>query len=800
MKYLFTFLIAVCISALQAQSYTGKIVDENKQALPFVNVYWKGTTAGTSSNLEGKFTIPANASSDSLVFRMVGYRELVLPKAKVSSVQLQPDVVNLKTVEIKVRKKDPAYDIIKKTIKRRKFHLEQVEAYTADIYMKSRMDIVTIPELFLKQMKEDTAGGGLKPGVFSVSESVTKIAIEKPNNVKEEMIASKVSGTPFGQLSEFSWNRAEQVLVNFYEPVIPFSERGIISPIAPTALAFYDYKLLGFYVENGNIVNKIQVIPKRAADQVFIGEIYIIEDQWAIHSLNLKVRSTANIPMIDSVLVTQNYAQVEPEIWMPLALSEDFYFNLMGIKIRYIAQGNINQYNIHPTFPENYFSKEIFKVDNETKKNNDSLYWEGSRPSVLMDEEQKTYEKGDSIMAVINSPAYRDSLDRKGNKFKVMDLVTGYTYRKSVDSMSVSIPGLLSLISFNTVDGWVPYLQPTFNKTKNNHQNTYKIGLGYAEARDKLMGDFKYSTRRNRVNYLNYSVYGGYRSSDINSNSVFSEDINTYFTYFRERNFTKFYNQMYFGGDVGREIATGLFGSFGAKWSQREALDNNSTAVFKNFDDRSYTPNIPSSITTKSRTVFGGLLRYTPFQKYSSYPDHKAYASNPWPTLSIAATFATKAIGDAQYLKMSYTLNGHLNLKQFGRSNWSVNYTNFPNKDRLSYIDFHQFNGNQTAIYKPGFYNYHYLPFYAYATNSAFAQVSFEHNFNGFIWNKLPLLKKLPWRTLVGLKHIEQQNNIRYSEVYFGIDRIFQVLRIDAGFSIINKQTGPFKVQIISSF
>src|SRR5258708_37574364 len=107
-----------------------------------------------------------------------------------------------------------------------------------------------------------------------------------PDQVHEEMISSKVSGSN----RAFSFNRATDIKVNFYENYQSWGEislRPLISPIADNALIYYKYKLIGETVENGKTVNKIQVIPRREHDPCFEGYVYIQDDSWRLVDLDL---------------------------------------------------------------------------------------------------------------------------------------------------------------------------------------------------------------------------------------------------------------------------------------------------------------------------------------------------------------------------------------------------------------------------------------------------------------------------------------------------------------------------------
>jgi iron complex outermembrane receptor protein len=55
-----------------AQNISGKVTDENGQALPGVSITEKGTNKGTVSQIDGTYKLVANATS-TLVFSFVGY-------------------------------------------------------------------------------------------------------------------------------------------------------------------------------------------------------------------------------------------------------------------------------------------------------------------------------------------------------------------------------------------------------------------------------------------------------------------------------------------------------------------------------------------------------------------------------------------------------------------------------------------------------------------------------------------------------------------------------------------------------
>ena len=75
-KLLLTCAMSVLVSVgllAQNRTVTGRVVDENGEPLPQASVFVKGTTTGTSTNLDGRYSLNVPASGETLVFRFLGY-------------------------------------------------------------------------------------------------------------------------------------------------------------------------------------------------------------------------------------------------------------------------------------------------------------------------------------------------------------------------------------------------------------------------------------------------------------------------------------------------------------------------------------------------------------------------------------------------------------------------------------------------------------------------------------------------------------------------------------------------------
>ncbi|WP_276365517.1 TonB-dependent receptor [Chryseolinea sp. H1M3-3] len=83
-------------------SISGKITDENNQPLPGVNVLEKGTTNGTVTDSEGKFTLTVVDQNAVIVISFIGYisEEIVVGERTVIDIQLIPDIQTLDDVVV----------------------------------------------------------------------------------------------------------------------------------------------------------------------------------------------------------------------------------------------------------------------------------------------------------------------------------------------------------------------------------------------------------------------------------------------------------------------------------------------------------------------------------------------------------------------------------------------------------------------------------------------------------------------------------------------------------------------------
>ncbi len=770
-----------------AATVSGKITDSKGEVIPFASVYIKGTTSGATTNINGIFSIVLQPGSYELVFKSIGYKTysekiVVEEKDIFLPIRLEDEVVTLNAVTIKAAdQEDPAYAIIREAIKKRKFYLEQVKSFSCDAYVKGIQRLLKHPKKVMGIEIDPENEIDTSSGVYYLSESVSKFYFRQPDKVKEEMVSSKVSG----KSSAFSWNSAAEMHFNFYENLIQngLNTRGFISPIASYALLYYNYKLEGAFVENGELVNKIKVIPKRKDEPAFSGYIYITDGSWRIHSSDLFLTKDSQIRFLDTLEMRQNYIPVTKEVWMPFYSEFYFSFNIFGVKGNGTYLGINSNYVLDPLFPEKFFTGEQIKINPDANKK-DTSYWSTTRPVPLTTEEKKDYRKKDSVAVIKESKPYLDSLDRKSNRVSFGGLVlAGYTHRNRFKKQSLDVSGLFQNIQFNTVQGWNAGLEIGWQK-KFEHNTDYSVSIapryGFSNERWTCTGLF--DRNYDPKHFSELIVQGGVDAVQFNSRKPISPLINTAYSLLNGQNFMKLYEKKFAYAEHLCEIVNGVVLNAGIEYAERSPLNNTTSYTTIRPPAHEYTSNNPLLPATDSILSFPSnrslsinvRMRFRLHQKYYSRPDEKINIGSKYPSLFISYRKGISGLlgSEVDYDLVKAAVEGRLRLGIFGRSRWMISAGKFLNDRKLFFMDYYHFSGNQTLYSKFDFQSYELLDYYRYSTHGQFVEAHLEHNFGGFLFNRIPLLKKLNFSEIAGFHFISSDTLSSYTEVFFGLSKL----------------------------
>jgi hypothetical protein len=342
MNHLFRIFFVLLLSnqASFAQILKGRITGQTGSPIQYSTVYIQELKQGTTSNTRGDYEIRLPAGKYTVVYQSLGFQP-VYANITISDKTLTRDVIlpvqyyEIPEVRITASGEDPAYIIMRKVIGLAPYYLNNISYYKAEVYLKGNLLVNKIPKLLQKSMKVESngnstrlSGGGkpekdkkiIKEGDSFLMESYNEMEFTAPDKYFQKVISYNSTFPEQGnEISPMDFIQA-----SFYQPVLVDMA---VSPLSPQAFSYYNFKYLGASLQGNFTINKIQVIPKRKSQQVFEGIIYIIEDLWCLHSVDL-----TNENLVGKVRIQQVYIPVQDEIWMPVSHKFEMNISIFGFK------------------------------------------------------------------------------------------------------------------------------------------------------------------------------------------------------------------------------------------------------------------------------------------------------------------------------------------------------------------------------------------------------------------------------------------------------------------------------------
>ncbi|HEX4374438.1 MAG TPA: DUF5686 and carboxypeptidase regulatory-like domain-containing protein [Puia sp.] len=815
---------------ISAQRISGSVTDDKGHILPFASLFIKGTTKGTTANNEGKYFINAEPGKQIIICQYVGYERqektiIVGSENITANFSLSVQQLSMKEVVIRPGGEDPAYDIIRHAIKKRKDYESPLDSFTCEAYIKTLVKTRKLPTKIFghkidssdkKDMGVDSAG----KGIIYLSESLTKVAYKKPGKYKLEILSGRESGS-----NGYGFNFP--TFINFYNNnvtvlVSKLNPRGFVSPIADGALNYYHYKYLGSFVEDGKEINKIKVTPRRRYEPLFSGIINIVDGDWRIHSLDLLLTKTSQLEIMDTVQIKQIQVPVSNNVWQAKDQTVYFTFNLFGFD----AVGNFlnvyNKYDINPALPKKYFNNVIIKYDTAINKKS-KQYWDSLRPVPLEPEESKDYTIKDSIYHYnkdsLWTKRYTDSLRKHQEHITVSKVLFSGITRRGYGNKKITfynLDPLLGKIEYNTVEGVAiteggSIQTSVFNKKElisfsphirygfsNQHFNAW-ANLQF--RKNNIVDDNPYGPSFDRQSW---ELSGGKRVSQFNNANPISPLMNSVYTLLFKENYMKIYEN-YFGEiKYSRRMESGLRIHANVLYEDRMPLNNTTDYTFGNYKYRQFTPNYPyekidSQFTAHHAFITGAELQYQPGQRFIEFPNRKVSVGSTYPTFSLSYQHGWKNVFNSitDFDKWNFSVWDDVNFKLKGLLSYRFNVGGFLNAASVPIQDYQHFNGNQTIFASQYLNSFQIAPYYANSTTAAFyATGHIEHHFNGMLTNKIPLFKKLNWYLVAGSNafYVNPKNN--YFEIFGGVENIFKLLRVDLVESYLNGHTGNFGIRL----
>lgn len=816
--YFFLPLLFLQVFQLFGGGIKGRIVNEQNEPIAFVSIFVSQLKTGTNTNAEGYYELILPEGEYEITFQYLGYqtvvRKVVIGKGfEEINLTLKEQVYQLKEVEVKAGKEDPAYGIMRKVIGAAPYYLRQVQRYRANVYIKGSANLSKIPKLFRKKLAKE----GIKEDEQLVNETVSQIEFEQPNVYREKVIAMRSTESA-----------GEQNPMRFVRGNIYYPDWGdVVSPLAPHAFAHYAYAYEGSFQDRGRDINKIKITPRRKGQDLLSGYLYVAEDYWHVHSADFLF----DLPF-GKVRVKQTFAPIAEfeNVWLPVSYHLDVAVEMLGFEVSYAYVVNIKDYQItlNPTIDHTMFrplknsetsstssqatqaknpttsakkdkkaekrQKEIEellakeklsksdmvrlakKMEEESKESSpppsledrslllidtlaskrDTLFWNQARTIPLTDKETQSFTKWEAKRTYEESAAYRDSVRKAERAFKFIHLFTGNTYIYREKNKRFSYNGLANGIDFNTVDGYA--LEGTFR-----YEHTPKSGknfsasrvLRYAFARERLNAKIETSYRYQPLKMANIHFAIGRFIQDFAPDGI-HRSINSFNTLFLKDNYLKLYEKDFLTLSHRIEVFNGFNLTTAVEYAKRRPLENHSSFSWGNRR-REYTANVPSHPQLSDEKI--GLseiflinigAKFTPNQRYQIRDGVKSYKNTPSPTYEFLYRKALPQVGNANFDYVELSVRQRVKVSYNLRIEYAALAGKFLRAKNLYFADFKHFTGNLSPVYTGNVLTtFRYMDYYRNSTQEAFGCFHTDFSFNRF------LFKRLPWLNMTNMdEHI----------------------------------------------
>ena len=412
----------------QVTKVKGRVIDaETGEGVPFVSVYFQGTTIGVSTDLDGYYTLEAKAlTSDILKAELISY-EPQEAKVKLGTF----NEINFK---LKVQDNLLKQVVIKPDNRYIKWILKQVELnkvfnnpenramYDCDIYSKMELDLTNAEKQIKSRLLRKNFGfvfdymdtsvvSGQSYLPIMISESKSHYYHQSnPSDSKEILQASRISGVKDeAQFAQFTGNM--HIKTNFYDNFISIFDVKIPSPVSDFNV-YYDYFLMDSLQVDGRKTYLVRFHPaKYISSPAFDGEMRIDAEEFAVTEIHVRLKKGSNVNWIRDLVLDSKYRRYGDDGWFYLQdkLYADFSVTMRDSSKMISFLGNKEVTYMNPTFntpiPKEY-QKSLSKVitaENPLVESDD--YWQQARPYALTQKEQNIYKMVDSIK---NVPLYRD--------------------------------------------------------------------------------------------------------------------------------------------------------------------------------------------------------------------------------------------------------------------------------------------------------------------------------------------------------------------------------------------------------
>lgn len=796
--YLFFLLFSISFISHSQTKVSGQIKDTNNETIPYCSVYFKNSTQGVIANEYGKFYLESDTTYDTLVISFVGYETLEMPLTKKTNldlhVVLQED--NL-LAEVKIyagktsKKNNPALDILRKIWARKKQNgLHMFDQYQLDKYEKVEFDLNTIDSAFqnkrlFKGMEfifdhVDTSKitGKTYLPIF-INENISEVYGNNITNKKiEKTLGNKNSGFDTNQ-HIIAFVKDLYAEYNIYDNYLKFFDKDFVSPLSRTGINVYNYVLSdSAFIDNKWCYN-IVYYPRRKGELTFKGDFWVNDSTFAIKKINLEASKDANINWVKDIYIEQEFDVINDSVFL---LTKDYMMSDFSTSKRESSKGIYGKrttiFNNHVfdiPKPAEFYKEDVNAYDENIYTRSDE-FWKSYRFEPLSKDELGIYKMLDTLKTV---PRF--------NRLFNIGTILASNY---IQVGNFDYGPIFSSFGYNDVEG---IRLRAGGRTYFGQNDKWRLE-GYTAYGFKD-DQFKYGISGKLLLNTNsrLMLFGGNRRDveQIGVSLTSTSDI-------LGRSFAS--SSLFASGDNSKLTSINL-STLGAETEPLKNLKFSTTFSYRTLKSASETFSL-DYYTDKANNITKSDLKqselnvsidYTPKKKTIGHGVDRTIVDNRYTHIHLSYSQGFKGVleSDFDYTKLQFYVRQPLLIGGFGTLTSTFEAGKTFGEIPLGLMSV--VPGNQSYFAIENAFNM--LNYYEFITDE-YTSLHLEHNFNGRLLSRIPFLRNLNLREIIGIKGvygtISNENralnasNIPYlapEDIYWeyhaGIGNIFKVLRID---------------------
>lgn len=778
----------------------GKVVDEMNEPIAYANVVLKGSKDGVITDDNGNFYFESAGNYDTLIVSFVGFDKVevkLVPGLNKDLKIVLKTGISLNQVIVYTgktsKKNNPALDILRKIWeRRRKNGLKMFNHYQYDKYEKVEFDLNTIDSAFMKskvfkgmefvfkQIDTSKISGKSFLPIF-INETLSQVyGNNEAKKTKEITKANKNSGLGTGD-GVNTFIKDLYADYDIYDNYLKFFDKDFVSPLSRTGINVYNYVLSdSMYIDNKWCYN-IVYYPRRKNELTFKGDFWVNDTTFAVKKINLEASKSANINWVKEIYIEQEFEVMNDSVFLLTRdyMMSDFSFSKKeeskGVYGKRTTLFRNHQFNLPKG--DKFFKEEVNFYDNSVYNKSDE-FWAENRFENLNKNEAGIYKMLDTLKEV---PRFK--------RIYSLATILGSGYIE-IPKWKMDFGPIFSSFGYNDVEGQrIRFGGRTYFGSNDTwrlqgytaygfRDNQFKYGISGKWMVDKRNRIILSAGNRRDVEQMGVSLT---TSNDIlgrsfASSALFASGVNNELT---SVNLTT----------IGFEIEPVKNLTFQTNLSYRSLKSASAQFSLDYFTDATQTK-IKSEVKQSEINLVG---EYTPNRRTVGYGVERLDVDNNYPRLFLSYSQGLKGVmnSDFNYQKLQFYYRQPLLIGGFGRL-----FSTFETGKIFGEVPLGLMGvipGNQSWFVIENTYNL--LDYYDFVADE-YASLHFEHHFNGRLFSRVPYLRKLNLREIIGIKGVYGRvsdenkainasglNYIAPEDIYWeyhaGIGNIFKVLRID---------------------